>query len=102
MQQHCIAPRILAKINEGPRVDVIRYHTCRFAGRRRKNSQVFITNWKTFRPFRKWIGLTYSKSKFCDRIGLPHLKRRPTVSGGRVVQLKTGDEREYPVGFCDR
>ena len=81
-------------------MDVIRYHTCRFEGSRRKKSQVLITNGKVFR---KWIGLglTCSKSKFCDRIGLPHLKRRPTVSGGRVVQFKTGDEREYPVGFCD-
>ena len=30
----------------------------------------------------------------------PHLKWRPTVHNGQVLQSQTGDEREYPVGFC--
>eukprot|EP00435_Cladocopium_sp_Y103_P047683 s1825_g14.t1 len=87
------------RLIEDPRVETIKYHTCRFEGSRRKKSQVLITNGKTFK---KWIGLTCSGGKVCDRTGLPHLKWRPTVSGGRVVQFKTGDEREYPVGFCER
>ena len=38
--------------------------------------------------------------KICDRTGLPHLKWKPATSGGKVVQFTTGDEREYPPGFC--
>eukprot|EP00435_Cladocopium_sp_Y103_P020951 s4039_g5.t1 len=34
------------------------------------------------------------------RTGLEHLRWRPTVSGGQVIQFQTGDEREYPIGFC--
>jgi len=38
------------KLMRDPRVDVIRYHTCRFEGSRRKKSQVLITDnqWESF------------------------------------------------------
>ena len=77
-------------------VQEIFYHTCMFEGSRRKKSQVLICNSEFFLPLR----LLCNGTNVCDRTGEPHLKWRPTTSGGKVVQFTTGDEREYPVGFC--
>ncbi len=79
-------------------VFVIFYHTCMFKGSRRKKHQVLITNEESFVDT---IGKRCEGHDVCSRTSLPHLKWRPTVSGGRVVQFKTGDEREYPQGFCE-
>ena len=79
-------------------VFVIFYHTCMFKGSRRKKHQVLITNEESFVDI---IGKRCEGHELCSRTGLPHLKWRPTVSGGRLVQFKTGDEREYPQGFCE-
>eukprot|EP00435_Cladocopium_sp_Y103_P012194 s2155_g3.t1 len=46
------------------------------------------------------MGLSCKGGSVCDRTGLKRLKWRPTTSGGKVVQFTTGDEREYPSGFC--
>ena len=78
-------------------VHVIEYHTCRFKGSQRRKFQVLITNRK---EFIRWIGLK-CEGNLCQRTGEPHRRWRPTVSCGKVVQFQTGDEREYPVGFCD-
>ena len=78
-------------------VYTIFYHTCMFVGSRRKKIQVLITNRK---QFVRLIGRK-CHGRVCDRNGEKHLKWRPTTSGGRVIQFQTGDEREYPVGFCD-
>ena len=72
------------------------YHTCMYEGSRRKKSQMLIHNDERF----KTMGLLCQGNRLCDRTGLPHLKWRPTTSGGRVVQFVTGEEREYPKGFC--
>ena len=80
-----------------PGVICIFYNTCMFAGSRRKKFQVLITNERTFEKF---IGKLCTGNHTCSRSGLKHLKWRPTVSGGKVVQFQTGDEREYPLGFC--
>ena len=79
-----------------PDVHVIYYHTCMFEGSRRRNFQVLITNRAEFISA---IGRTCTGG-FCKRTGLEHLRWRPTVSGGQVIQFQTGDEREYPIGFC--
>ena len=73
------------------------YHTCMFVGSRRKKFQVLITN---RRHFLRLIN-RQCHGTVCKRSGERHLKWRPTTSGGRVIQFQTGDEREYPVGFCD-
>ena len=78
-------------------VHVIEYHTCRFGGSKRRKFQVLITNRA---EFRRWIGLT-CEGPLCQRTGEPHQRWRPTVSCGKVVQFQTGDEREYPAGFCE-
>ena len=80
-----------------PGVYVIFYNTCMFSGSRRKKYQVLITNDSVFKKF---IGKLCTGNHVCDRTGLKHLKWRPTVSGGKVIQFQTGDEREYPLGFC--
>ena len=73
------------------------YHTCMFEGSQRKKKQALLTNVES---------LARSMSKlcegtvFCDRTHLKHLKWRPITSGGRVLQFVTGEEREYPSGFC--
>ena len=72
------------------------YHTCMFEGSRRKKQQILICNSEKFSS----MGLVCNGTRLCDRTGMPHLRWRPTVSGGKVVQFTTGDEREYPVGFC--
>ncbi len=80
-----------------PGVFCIFYNTCMFLGSRRKKFQVLITNEKSFEKF---IGKLCTGNHTCSRSGLKHLKWRPTVSSGKVVQFQTGDEREYPLGFC--
>ena len=77
-------------------VYVIRYHTCRFEGSRRRKFQMLITNRCCFIDF---IG-KLCEGNPCSRTGESHLKWRPTVHAGQVLQFQTGDEREYPVGFC--
>eukprot|EP00435_Cladocopium_sp_Y103_P040890 s1234_g11.t1 len=84
------------RLMDHPDVHVIYYHTCMFEGSRRKKYQVIITNRK---KFIKFLGKQCSGS-LCQRTGLEHLRWRPTVSGGQVIQFQTGDEREYPIGFC--
>jgi hypothetical protein len=79
-----------------PDVHVIKYHTCRFEGSRRRKFQMLITNRACFVDF---IG-KLCEGHLCMRTGGPHLKWRPTVHNGQVLQFQTGDEREYPVGFC--
>ncbi len=80
-----------------PGVLCIFYSTCMFLGSRRKKFQVLITNEKSFEKF---IGKLCTGNHACSRSGLKHLKWRPTVSSGKVAQFQTGDEREYPLGFC--
>ena len=72
------------------------YHTCMFPGSSRRKSQVLIHNSESF----KRMGRVCNGSHLCDRTGRPHHKWRPIVSGGRVTQYITGEEREYPSGFC--
>ena len=78
-------------------VHTVFYHTCMFAGSKRKKYQVLITNRKCF--VKRMTKLC--NGGLCQRTGRKHLRWRPTVAGGRVVQFQTGDEREYPAGFCD-
>ena len=79
-----------------PGVFLTPYHTCMFVGSRRRKSQMLIHNHKRFES----LGLTCEGGRHCTRSGEPHLKRRPTTSGGKVVQFTTGEESEYPRGFC--
>ena len=77
-------------------VFVTPYHTCMFDGSSRRKSQVLIHNLACL----KGMGRVCSNSKICDRSGKPHHKWRPIVNMGRVSQYVTGEEREYPKGFC--
>eukprot|EP00435_Cladocopium_sp_Y103_P026213 s4096_g6.t1 len=77
-------------------VFVVNYHTCMFEGSRRKKNQMLICNHPAFRC----MGQVCSGGTYCERTGLKHLKWRPTTANGKVVQFTTGDEREYPQGFC--
>ena len=79
-----------------PDVYVIYYHTCRFEGSRRKKFQMLITNRSCFVDR---IG-KLCEGKSCMRTQKAHLRWRPTVHNGQVLQFQTGDEREYPLGFC--
>lgn len=86
------------KLLESEGVERINYHTCMFEGSRRRKFQVLITNRKCFRK----LGLLCNGGRVCDRTGERHYNWRPLVSEGRVLQFTTGDEREYPRGFCDQ
>ena len=85
-----------AKLREEPGVFCSFYHTCMFEGSRRRKFQVLIHNLPELRGIEK---LCESAGR-CDRTGAPHEKWRPLVANGRVQQFVTGEEREYPVGFC--
>ena len=85
------------RLKEQPGVRVLDYTTCMFEGSRRRKLQALVCNHEAFEP----MSLVCQGKRVCDRTGLPHLKWRPTTSGGKVVQFTTGDEREYPAGFCE-
>ena len=74
------------------------YTTCMFAGSKRRKAQALLTN---HRGVGIAISMVCNGRRVCDRTGLPHLKWRPKVQNGRILQFSTGEEREYPVGFCD-
>ena len=72
------------------------YHTCMFEGSSRRKSQILIHNV----PSLEGMGRVCSNPRMCDRAGKPHHKWRPIVNMGKVSQYVTGEEREYPRGFC--
>ena len=77
-------------------VYVSEYHTCMFEGSRRKKSQALIHNVPELRQLEKTCG----GNAACDRTGGYHERWRPVVAEGKVKQYITGEEREYPLGFC--
>ena len=85
------------KLKERGDVFWVPYHTCMFEGSQRKKKQALLTNLECVA---KSMGRTCSGSVHCDRTRLKHLKWKPITSGGRVLQFVTGEEREYPEGFC--
>ena len=84
------------ELQDEPGVLSLEYTTCMFEGSRRRKRQVLICNHEAFLP----MSQVCNGKRLCDRTQLPHLKWRPTTSGGKVIQFTTGDEREYPIGFC--
>ena len=85
------------ELAQSPGVEVIPYTTCMFAGSRRRKRQVLICN----RPYFQSMHRVCTDPRLCSRTGERHLKWRPAVAIGKVLQFTTGDEREYPVGFCE-
>ena len=73
------------------------YHACMFKDCRRRKSQVLIHN---IPGLVSYIGRLCSNSKICSRTGVSHLSWKPSVINGRVTCFPTGEEREYPQGFC--
>ena len=67
-----------------------------FEGSRRRKYQILIHNQKELQE----LGRECPSNGLCLRTGKPHEKWRPLVSKGRVEQFITGEEREYPPGFC--
>ena len=94
-QEHSSPPG-LEKVLGTPGVYVVDYTTCMFEGIRRRKCAVLITNHLAF----KNLGLFCSNRNVCDRTHEKHLRWRPTTSSGKVMRFCTGDEREYPSGFC--
>ena len=86
------------KLKNEPGVYFSEYHTCMFEGSRRKKAQALIHNVEGLRILEK----TCSGGTLCDRTGKPHERWRPVVAQGRVHQYITGEEREYPAGFCEK
>ena len=37
----------------------------------------------------------------CERTGCSHLSWKPKVDKGKIIAFSTGDEREYPLEFCE-
>lgn len=65
-------------------------------GSSRRKHQVLIHN----REYLRNMERTCPDPRVCQRTGGQHQKWRPIVSAGRVTQYITGEEREYPRGFC--
>ena len=73
------------------------YHTCMFEPSKRRKAQVLIHNREALV---KHIGLICEDPRICTRTGRPHQTWRPRVRNGKVTAFTTGEEREYPLGFC--
>ena len=73
------------------------YHTCMFEGSKRRKNQILIHNVK---ELDEEIGRLCSSNCRCSRTGLRHLAWRPKVQAGKIISFATGEEREYPEGFC--
>ena len=78
-------------------VMVTEYHTCMFEPSVRKKSQCLIHNI----PELEILGKTCESGGICSRTGEKHKDWKPVVERGRVISFPTGEEREYPKGFCD-
>lgn len=78
-------------------VVVTPYHSCMFHPSERRKSQVLIHN---IPGMSLHISLICENERKCCRTKLPHKNWKPKVVGGRVVSFATGEEREYPSGFC--
>ena len=77
-------------------VFVTEYHACMFSGCERRKSQVLIHNIKQLNR----LARICSRESICSRTGKRHLGWKPVVVNGRVASFATGEEREYPEGFC--
>lgn len=75
----------------------IPYSTCMFEGSERRKMQQLLTNVK---PLAELIGKVCKGGRVCERTGKPHKKWKPMVTGGKILSFSTGEEREYPIGFC--
>ena len=82
-----------------PGVFVVYYHNCMFRGSRRRKYQIMIVNSTSLRNH--FVNTLCESDRCCTRTGLSHLKWKPLVKDGKVLQFKTGDEREYSAGFCE-
>lgn len=78
-------------------VHVTPYHACMFDGGERRKAQVLIHNSVALGNA---IGKVCLDPQRCSRTGKPHKSWKPKVSRGQVVSFTTGEEREYPEGFC--
>ena len=74
------------------------YSTCMFEGSKRRKMQALLTN---HHGVGRRIARICLGTRVCDRTGEPHLRWRPRVQNGKILQFSTGEEREYPPGFCD-
>ena len=82
-----------------PGVFVVYYHNCMFRGSRRRKYQIMIVNSTSLKDH--FVNTLCESDRCCTRTGLSHLKWKPLVKDGKVLQFKTGDEREYSAGFCE-
>ena len=80
-----------------PGVFLSKYHTCMFEGSKRKKAQALIHNMEELKDMEK----VCNGSSKCDRSGQFHERWRPVIAQGKVKQFVTGEEREYPRGFCE-
>lgn len=80
-----------------PGTIVTEYHTCMFEGSKRRKHQVLIHNTPELQDA---IARICHSNKKCSRTKSGHLSWKPKVEGGKVVCFSTGEEREYPIGFC--
>ena len=68
-----------------------------FEGSERRKMQQLLTN---VRSLAKLVGRVCKGGKVCERTGKPHKKWKPMVAEGKILSFSTGEEREYPLGFC--
>ena len=81
-----------------PGVFATEYHACMFEGCKRRKRQILIHNAPELHDAVSRICKSESR---CSRTGERHLGWKPQVSEGRVKSFSTGEEREYPKGFCE-
>ena len=87
------------ELQEKPGVFCTKYHACMFSPCKRRKRQVLIHN---VPELDAELSLVCHNERRCERTGLAHLSWKPKVDGGKIVSFSTGDEREYPSGFCEK
>ena len=84
-------------LQEEPGVYQTQHHTCMFEGSKRRKNQVLIHNMD---EMEESLSRLCETDRVCSRTGLSHQAWRPKVEAGKIVSFATGEEREYPAGFC--
>ena len=86
------------RLEDLPGVFSTEYHACMFEGCNRRKKQILIHNVPELIPF---VARSCPNEGRCARTGEKHLGWKPQVMDGKVRCFSTGEEREYPVGFCN-
>ena len=86
------------RLQSEPGVFCTKYHACMFSPCKRRKRQILIHN---VPELDIELGRVCHSERRCERTGCSHLSWKPKVDKGKIIAFSTGDEREYPLEFCE-